>query len=66
MIVDSPITVVKRRAACIYSVGSIRLVQKYAPRLDQRHRFTWGGFTREIQAIRKGTWQSNPKPDRRP
>ena len=65
MIVDSPITVVQTaEQRGIYSVGfHSTSVQKYAPKgWISGIGFTWGGFlTREIQAIEKGTWKSNPK-----
>jgi basic membrane protein A and related proteins len=65
MIVDSPITVVQTaEERGIYSVGFHSTdVQKYAPKgWISGIGFTWGGFlTREIQAIEKGTWKSNPK-----
>ena len=65
MIVDSPITVVQTaEQRGIYSVGFHSTeVQKYAPKgWISGIGFTWGGFlTREIQAIEKGTWKSNPK-----
>jgi basic membrane protein A len=65
MIVDSPITVVQTaEQRGIYSVGfHSTAVQKYAPKgWIGGVGFTWGGFyTREIQAIEKGTWNSNPK-----
>jgi basic membrane protein A and related proteins len=65
MIVDSPITIVQTaEQRGIYSVGFHSTgVQKYAPRgWISGIGFTWGGFlTREIQAIEKGTWKSNPK-----
>ena len=65
MIVDSPITVVQTaEQRGIYSIGFHSTgVQKYAPKgWISGIGFTWGGFfTREIQAIEKGTWKSNPK-----
>jgi len=65
MIVDSPITVVQTaEQRGIYSVGfHSTAVQSYAPKgWISGIGFTWGGFfTREIQAIEKGTWKSNPK-----
>jgi basic membrane lipoprotein Med (substrate-binding protein (PBP1-ABC) superfamily) len=65
MIVDSPITVVQTaEQRGIYSVGFHSTgVQKYAPKgWISGIGFTWGGFlAREIQAIEKGTWKSNPK-----
>jgi basic membrane protein A len=65
MIVDSPITVVQTaEQRGIYSVGFHSTgVQKYAPKgWISGIGFTWGDFfTREIQAIEKGTWKSNPK-----
>jgi basic membrane protein A and related proteins len=65
MIVDSPITVVQTaEQRGIYSVGfHSTSVQKYAPKgWISGIGFTWAGFlTREIQAIEKGSWKSNPK-----
>jgi basic membrane lipoprotein Med (substrate-binding protein (PBP1-ABC) superfamily) len=65
MIVDSPITVVQTaEERGMYSVGYHSTgAQKYAPKgWISGIGFTWGGFfTREIQAIEKGTWMSNPK-----
>ena len=65
MIVDSPITVVQTaEQRGIYSVGfHSTAVQKYAPKgWISGIGFTWGDFfVREIQAIEKGTWKSNPK-----
>jgi basic membrane protein A len=65
MIVDSPITVVQTaEQRGIYSVGFHSTgVQKYAPKgWISGIGFTWGGFfTREIQAVQKGDWKSNPK-----
>jgi basic membrane lipoprotein Med (substrate-binding protein (PBP1-ABC) superfamily) len=65
MIVDSPITVVQTaEQRGMYSVGFHSTdVQKYAPKgWISGIGFTWGGFlTREVQAIEKGTWKSNPK-----
>jgi basic membrane lipoprotein Med (substrate-binding protein (PBP1-ABC) superfamily) len=65
MIVDSPITVVQTaEQRGMYSVGfHSTSVQKYAPKgWISGIGFTWGGFlTREIQAVEKGTWKSNPK-----
>jgi basic membrane lipoprotein Med (substrate-binding protein (PBP1-ABC) superfamily) len=65
MIVDSPITVVQTaEQRGIYSIGfHSTAVQKYAPKgWISGVGFTWGEFfTREIQAIEKGTWKSNPK-----
>jgi basic membrane lipoprotein Med (substrate-binding protein (PBP1-ABC) superfamily) len=65
MIVDSPITVVQTaEERGIYSVGFHSTdVQKYAPKgWISGIGFTWGGFfTREIQAIEKRTWKSNPR-----
>jgi basic membrane lipoprotein Med (substrate-binding protein (PBP1-ABC) superfamily) len=65
MIVDSPITVVQTaEQRGIYSVGfHSTAVQKYAPKgWISGIGFTWGDFfTREIQAIEKGTWNSNQK-----
>jgi basic membrane lipoprotein Med (substrate-binding protein (PBP1-ABC) superfamily) len=65
MIVDSPITVVQTaEQRGIYSIGfHSTAVQKYAPKgWISGIGFTWGNFfTREIQAVEKGTWKSNPK-----
>jgi basic membrane lipoprotein Med (substrate-binding protein (PBP1-ABC) superfamily) len=65
MIVDSPITVVQTaEQRGIYSIGfHSTAVAKYAPKgWISGIGFTWGDFfTREIQAIEKGTWTSNPK-----
>jgi basic membrane protein A len=65
MIVDSPITVVQTaEQRGIYSVGFHSTeVQKYAPKgWISGIGFRWGGFfTREIQAIEKENWNSNPK-----
>jgi basic membrane lipoprotein Med (substrate-binding protein (PBP1-ABC) superfamily) len=65
MIVDSPITVVQTaEQRGIYSIGfHSTAVQKYAPKgWISGIGFTWGNFfTREIQAIEKDSWKSNPK-----
>ena len=65
MIVDSPITVVQTaEQRGIYSIGfHSTAVAAYAPKgWISGIGFTWGDFfTREIQAIEKGTWKSNSK-----